>query len=345
MSVTHLNPVPDPTDPTPTHDQRAIKALSSNEFAAVAAVASLVTVLALLGFANSFTAVTHAAEPSFGVMAFTVPIGIDLGILAFAGLDLVLARLDMRIRWLRLIPWAFTAITVYLNVVTETTGFGRVAHAVLPCLWIVAVEVGSLVIAKRAGLESGQHMDAIRASRWALAPWPTAKLWRRMVLWEERSYPTALVRERDRLLALADLKDTYGPIAWRWQAPRRTKVLYKLGELAPTPVVSDLPELPAAAPVPALPAPKQSTARTTRPRTSAAKRTTKTQTVKVPDVTALMPIGRKLAADLSEQGLELNRDRLAAGLRAAGETASNVKVGALLAALKTETDRLEGGEL
>src|SRR5258707_709534 len=47
------------------------------------------------------------------------------------------------------------------------------------------------------------------------------------------SYPDALTRERARLLALTDLQDPYGPLAWRWRAPRRTRALYRLGELAP----------------------------------------------------------------------------------------------------------------
>jgi hypothetical protein len=54
-----------------------------------------------------------------------------------------------------------------------------------------------------------------------------------MVLWEIRSYPDALARERDRILARTRLQDTYGRIAWRWKAPRRERALYRLGELAP----------------------------------------------------------------------------------------------------------------
>jgi hypothetical protein len=56
-----------------------------------------------------------------------------------------------------------------------------------------------------------------------------------MVLWEERSYPAALVRERARVLARTDLQDRYGR-AWRFKAPRRERALYRLGELAPTPI-------------------------------------------------------------------------------------------------------------
>ncbi|WUI00953.1 DUF2637 domain-containing protein [Spirillospora sp. NBC_00431] len=216
------------------------RALTSNEFTAVAVVAALVAALGLLGFVNSFAAVAEASKPSFGRLAFTVPLGIDLGIAIFAALDIVLARLDMRMRWLRFIPWALTAATVYLNVATEHGVFGKVAHAVLPALWVVAVEIAAHVIRIRAGISAGTRMESIRASRWLLAPWPTARLWRRMVLWEIRSYPDALNRERARVLALTDLQDTYGRWSWRRKAPRRVRALYRLGELTPT----DLPARP-----------------------------------------------------------------------------------------------------
>jgi hypothetical protein len=237
-----MNPTPaltTTTHPTPAATaampSRVARELTDNERAAANVVAALVGALGLLGFANSFTAVMAAARPSFGGMAATVPLGIDLGIGIFAALDIVLARLDMRLRWLRLIPWTLTAATVYLNVAGEATAFGRVAHAVLPALWVIAVEVAAHVVRVRAGIEAGTRMDTIRVSRWLLAPWPTLKLWRRMTLWEIRSYPAALDKERNRLLALTDLQDTYGRFAWRWKTPRRTRALYRLGELTPTP--------------------------------------------------------------------------------------------------------------
>ncbi|WP_067475295.1 DUF2637 domain-containing protein [Actinomadura hibisca] len=241
MSTPHTPPPsfgnPDPNEPPAP----PVRPLTGNEFTAAVTVAALVAVLALLGFVNSFAAVADAARPSFGRLAWTVPVGIDLGIAAFAALDIVLARLDMRVKWLRLVPWALTGATVYLNVAVEHTAFGRISHALLPVLWVIAVEIGAHVIRVRAGIASGTRMDGIRGSRWVLAPWPTLKLWRRMVLWEIRSYPDALGRERDRVLARTDLKDTYGALAWRWKAPRRTKALYRLGELTPATLPTGLP--------------------------------------------------------------------------------------------------------
>ncbi len=232
--------------PRPVHGPARARPLTDGERAAVAAVAALTGLLGLIGFANSFARVAAAAAPSFGPLAPTVPLGIDLGIAAFSALDIVLARLDMRPRWVRLIPWALTAATIYLNVSGQSSWFARIAHGVFPALWVAAVEIAAHVVRVRAGLEAGTAMDRIRASRWVLAPARTAGLWRRMVLWEVRSYPRALARERDRLLALTGLQDAYGPLAWRWRAPRRVRALYRLGELAPA-----RGEASAALPVPA----------------------------------------------------------------------------------------------
>jgi hypothetical protein len=163
-----------------------------------------------------------------------------------------------------------------------------------------------------------------------LAPLPTGRLMRRMVLWEIRSYPDALARERDRLLALTDLQDTYGLLAWRWRAPRRTRALYRLGELAPA---ATTPALTPASEQPASPLAARATA---RPRTAARpKRARRARTA--PDVAGLMPLGWQAAADLAARGEPLTRDALAAALRAAGHPAGNARVGALLTRLKTET--------
>ena len=89
-------------------------------------------------------------------------------------------------------PWALTAATVWLNIAGQHTWFARIAHAVLPALWVVGVSLAAHVVRVRAGLAAGTAIDRIRASRWLLAPVPTARLMRRMVLWEIRSYPDAL---------------------------------------------------------------------------------------------------------------------------------------------------------
>ncbi|MFB9830942.1 DUF2637 domain-containing protein [Actinoallomurus acaciae] len=312
-------------------DVRA-RELTEHEQTAVSVVAGLVAALGLLGFVNSFARVAAAAHDSFGRLAFTVPVGVDVGIAVFSALDIVLARLDMRLRWLRLVPWSLTGATVYLNVAGETSVFGVVAHAMLPALWVAAIEVAAHVVRVRAGLAAGTRMDSIRLSRWLLAPVRTVRLWRRMVLWETRSYPAALALERDRVLALTDLQDAYGRLAWRWKAPRRTKALYQLGELAPA---AEVPALRSSGDRTA--SSEQTKAKPRRGRSSRSPRArSRTRRRTVPDVDGLMSAGRRIAAEAQERGEPLTRDRLATALRQAGTSAGNERVGALLVRLKRE---------
>ncbi|MFI0424587.1 DUF2637 domain-containing protein [Spongiactinospora sp. 9N601] len=291
------------------------KPLSQGERTTVNVTAAATAVLGLLGFVISFATVASAAAPSFGRLAWIVPLGVDLGIAVFSALDIVLARLGMRLRWLRLIPWTLTAATVYLNIATYLSAplvdwFAVVSHAVLPLLWVMAVEVGAHTVRKRADLAKADRRDGIRRSRWLLAPLATFALWRRMVLWEIRSYPAALARERDRILAKTDLQDRYGRL-WRAKATRRERALYRLGELVPASareVVRSAPPKP--------PAPKYGKA--------------------TPDVTDLIPVGRRVAADLNARGLPLTRDRPRAAVRQSGRSISTDRAGVLLARLRAE---------
>lgn len=246
--------------------------LTAGEATAARVVAALAAVLGLVGFANSFAAVQEAVAPSFGWWAWSAPLGVDVGIAIFTATDILHARLDMRTRWLRAVPWALVGVTVYLNVAPQPTPLGKVAHATLPLVWVVAVEVGAHTVRRHAQLTSPTRMERVRRARWLLAPLPTAVMWRRMVLWETRSYAAALDRERSRLLAQASLREAYGGRKWRWKAPHRVRVLYRLGEIAPGPsgeVHAALEPAAPAAPVPA-PAPHRTAvpaSRTPAPRT------------------------------------------------------------------------------
>lgn len=345
MTVSQLFPPPS-FGHSAEADEKTLRPLTQNEFTAVATVAALVAVLGLLGFVNSFTAVAEAARPSFGNLRWTVPIGIDLGIAIFAALDIVLARLDLRIPWLRFIPWTLTAATVYLNIAEQATPFGKVAHAVLPCLWVLAVEIGARVVRVRAGVENGTQMDSIRLSRWLLSPIRTAALWRRMVLWEIRSYRDALARERSRLLTLTELQDSFGMFRWRWNAPRRVRTLYRLGELVPavrpdeTPAIEAGPSKDESADEEPEPSGTDESSRPSKSaRTSSRRRRVRSRRpsrTNAPDVDDLMPLGWRVVADLDAKGEALTRDTLAAQLRDAGQPAGNARVGALLTRLKTE---------
>ncbi|MET8332191.1 DUF2637 domain-containing protein [Streptosporangium canum] len=310
---------------------KAPRNLTSGEFTTLAVVGGLVGILGLIGFVNSFAKVAAAAEPFFGWLAWSVPLGIDLGILAFSALDIALARLDLRVKFLRLVPWTLTGATVYLNVAGETDLFAIVAHAILPMLWVLAVEVGAHVLRRFAGLASETRMDTIRRSRWILALPSTFALWRRMILWEIRSYPLALQRERDRVLAKTDLQDTYGCL-WRWKATRRERALYKLGELAPAVIVPEVEPVIVAEVEPAEEKPKP-VRRARKPAAVAGDKPARKRAV--PDITALLEPGRVVAKRLVAEDRPLTRDNLRAGLAADGQACSTNRVTALLKVLKS----------
>ncbi|SDM14113.1 Protein of unknown function [Nonomuraea maritima] len=312
--------------------------LSEGERTLISVTAAAVGVLGLVGFVISFATVMDAAKPTFGPLAFMLPLGVDLGIAVFSALDIVLARLDMRVRWLRFIPWTLTAATVYLNIAAYANApngpdwFAVVAHAILPGLWVVAVEIGTHAIRKRADLASpSRRLDSIRVSRWLLSPLPTFALWRRMVLWEVRSYPDALHRERERILTKTDLQDRYGRL-WQFKATRRERALYKLGELAPAGAQTAQlpPPSPVRPPLTAAPARKPS------PRRPRERKSTR-PAVAPPEVDDLMPLGWQIAADHETRGITLTRDRLRDAVRRTGRSISTDRAGALLARLRTET--------
>jgi hypothetical protein len=313
-----------------------VRGLSGVERAAAAGVVALVGLLGVIGAVNSFAAVAAAVEPSFGRLAWTVPVGIDVGIAVFTALDLLLSRLGMRMRVLRLVPWLLVAVTVYLNVSGENDPVGAVAHGVLPLLWVIAVEAGGHVVRTWAGLSSPtgglrgrRRLDRVRWSRWLLAPTSTLRLWRRMVLWETTSYPDALRRERDRVLARTDLQARWGAVAWRWKAPRRERALYRLGELVPAGALTD--KQPGGEPTPAVVKPASTTSR----RNGSGRRTRSTRAARPVEADELMAAGRAVAAELAGEGRTLTRAVLAERLRARGVLVSNARAGALLAELRS----------
>ncbi|MER5511398.1 DUF2637 domain-containing protein, partial [Streptomyces sp. NPDC002766] len=91
-------------------------------------------------------------------------------------------------------------------------------HGVIPVLFIVAVEAARHAIGRIADITADKHMDGVRLTRWLLSPVPTFLLWRRMKLWELRSYDQVIKLEQERLIYRARLHSRFGR-AWRRKAP------------------------------------------------------------------------------------------------------------------------------
>ncbi|WP_346161633.1 DUF2637 domain-containing protein, partial [Streptomyces mordarskii] len=88
----------------------------------------------------------------------------------------------------------------------------------IPILFVVSVEAARHAVGRIADITADRHMESVRITRWLLAPVPTFRLWRRMKLWELRSYDEVIRLEQDRLVYQARLRARYGR-AWRRKAP------------------------------------------------------------------------------------------------------------------------------
>jgi Protein of unknown function (DUF2637) len=230
------------------------------ERTAVCLIGAAMLALALIGMYVSFQTVYEYVRPWFRETAWAVPVAIDVAILVFSAADLLLSYWRMARPSMRLIPWAFTAATIWLNWQAGGPVPIRIAHAAMPALWVLFCEYARHVLAARVGLVNGGRMEKVRRSRWLLAPLATARLRRRMILWEITSYRRALQLEAERRAEIARLEMAYGR-RWRRDAPAPERLAMKLAAVAPaellptlaatiTPRPSAEPPPPASDPVP-----------------------------------------------------------------------------------------------
>ncbi|MER5970203.1 DUF2637 domain-containing protein [Streptomyces sp. NPDC002055] len=177
-------------------------------------------VIAAIGFAGSYSAVRElAAKKGFGSFSAFFPIGIDAGIVVLLALDLLLTWIRIPFPLLRQTAWLLTAATIAFNGAAawpDPLGVGM--HAVIPVLFVVAVEAARHAVGRIADITADRHMESVRVARWLLAFPSTFRLWRRMKLWELRSYDEVIQLEQDRLVYQARLRARYGR-SWRRRAP------------------------------------------------------------------------------------------------------------------------------
>ncbi|MFD9436530.1 DUF2637 domain-containing protein [Streptomyces sp. NPDC060002] len=227
-------------------------------------------IIAGIGFAGSYAAVRELAlEKGFGNFSYVFPIGIDAGICVLLALDLLLTWIRIPFPLLRQTAWLLTAATIAFNgAAAWPDPLGTGMHAVIPILFVVSVEAARHAIGRIADITADKHMEGVRLTRWLLSPLPTFLLWRRMKLWELRSYEQVIKLEQERLVYQARLRSRFGR-AWRRKAPveslmplRLARYGVPLAETAPAglaaagiePAVLPPAPLPAAAPAQELPA-------------------------------------------------------------------------------------------
>ncbi|MEU5099835.1 DUF2637 domain-containing protein [Streptomyces sp. NPDC020996] len=177
-------------------------------------------IIAGIGFAGSYAAVRELAiKKGFGNFSYVFPIGIDAGICVLLSLDLLLTWIRIPFPLLRQTAWLLTAATIAFNGAAawpDPLGVGM--HAVIPVLFVVSVEAARHAIGRMADITADKHMEGVRLTRWLLSPVPTFLLWRRMKLWELRSYEQVIKLEQERLVYQARLRSRFGR-AWRRKAP------------------------------------------------------------------------------------------------------------------------------
>ncbi|MGW3105620.1 DUF2637 domain-containing protein [Streptomyces sp. NPDC001100] len=186
----------------------------------IGVVVSGAMVIAGIGFAGSYAAVRELAlKKGFGNFAYVFPVGIDAGICVLLALDLLLTWIRIPFPLLRQTAWLLTVATIAFNGAAawpDPLGVGM--HAVIPILFVVSVEAARHAIGRIADITADKHMEGVRLTRWLLSPLPTFLLWRRMKLWELRSYEQVIKLEQDRLVYQARLHSRFGR-AWRRKAP------------------------------------------------------------------------------------------------------------------------------
>ncbi|MET8750475.1 DUF2637 domain-containing protein [Streptomyces sp. NPDC004667] len=199
-------------------------------------------VIAGIGFAGSYAAVRALAlQKGFGTFSLVFPIGIDMGICVLLALDLLLTWIRIPFPLLRQTAWLLTAATIAFNGAAawpDPLGVGM--HAVIPILFVVTVEAARHAVGRIADITADRHMEGVRITRWLLSPVPTFKLWRRMKLWELRSYEQAVGMEQDRLIYQARLQARYGR-AWRRKAPVEALMPLRLARIG-VPLSQTAPE-------------------------------------------------------------------------------------------------------
>ncbi|MGW7197529.1 DUF2637 domain-containing protein [Streptomyces chryseus] len=231
---------------TPERDRPQLTTLQRRIVAGVALGAA---VIALIGFVGSYAAVRALAEAKhFGQFAMIFPIGLDAGILVLLALDLLLTWLRMPLPMLRHIAWLLTAATIAFNgAAAWPDPIGTGMHAVIPVLFVAVVEAARHAVGIAADISAAKHMESVRLSRWLLDPVGTFLLWRRMKLWELRSYEQVIKLEQERMIERARLRRRYGR-RWRSKAPIEAVLALRLTRygrpLAPIEGVLDAVDAP-----------------------------------------------------------------------------------------------------
>ncbi|MCX4871077.1 MULTISPECIES: DUF2637 domain-containing protein [unclassified Streptomyces] len=180
-------------------------------------------VVAAIGFSGSYDAVRGLAEDhGFGWFSAVFPIGVDAGIVAMYGLDLVMVWRRMPKPLLRLIAHILTLATIVFNAASGSKPLrddplGALMHGVLPLLFVAVVEAVRHLIIRTNRLVLGAESDSVPLHRWILSPWPAWKTYRKMKLRGITSYNRVVEMDKNLDVYEAWLQHKHGR-SWKKKA-------------------------------------------------------------------------------------------------------------------------------
>ncbi|WP_285739320.1 DUF2637 domain-containing protein [Kitasatospora phosalacinea] len=170
-----------------------------------------------IGFRMSYDTLRQVAQSDWGFsqgLAQWFPVGVDASIVAFLALDLYMIRKGTPWSALRLAAHMMTAATIWFNAAAEGSILDNpvraVAHGLMPALFVVGVEAARRLVIRKAKLEAGTAPDGIPLNRWLLAPVKSARMFRRMRLYDVRSYPEMVRRDQELIAYELWLKRKHG---------------------------------------------------------------------------------------------------------------------------------------
>lgn len=206
--------------------------LTNPQKAIIATVVAGAVAIAAIGFVGSYNAVVSLAiKKGFGTFANVFPLGVDVGITTLLALDLVLTWFRMPFPFLRHAAWALTGATIGFNVAASWDDWIAVGmHATMPALFVLVVEAGRHAVSRMAKINSGAYYENPPLPRWILSPYPTYRIWRRMRMWNLRSYVEVIVMEQDTKVFRQALRFRHGR-GWKKQALPAERLALDLAKL------------------------------------------------------------------------------------------------------------------
>lgn len=176
--------------------------------------------LAAYAAAADYATVSGQAEKYHVALAWLNPLGLLGGLFGITIIDMALTWIGKPIWWLREFARIFAIAVVLAN---GSAGWpspvGTGLRVAAPALFVIITEAARHTLLHRDDGEQKRKRDErIPRIRWVLDFGGTFALWRRMRLWDVRSYRAAVDTELSRLVAIEQLAAGYFA-GWQQAAP------------------------------------------------------------------------------------------------------------------------------